>query len=136
MDRVFLDANLLFSAAYASDSGLHQLWSQREVSLVTSELALEEARRNLAIHQPNGLLALAPLLARVTVVPGAPARMLTVRITNLPEADRIILSTAVEAGCTHFLTGDKRHFGKLYGRRISGVLILTPAQYLRPRQSR
>ena len=69
MDRVSLDANVLFSAAYASDSGLHQLWSREGITLVTSEFALEEARRNLAIHQPNGLVALDPLLARVTVVP-------------------------------------------------------------------
>ena len=48
----------------------------------------------------------------------------------------MILSTAVEAGCTHFLTGDKRHFGKLCGRTVGGVLILTPGDYLRRSQPR
>ena len=45
MDRVFLDANILFSAAYRSESGLKQLWHISEAQLLTSQYAVEEARR-------------------------------------------------------------------------------------------
>ena len=47
MDRVFLDANILFSAAYRPTSRLLQLWSLPDVELLTSPYAVEEARRNL-----------------------------------------------------------------------------------------
>jgi predicted nucleic acid-binding protein len=47
VDRVFLDANVLFSAAYRSDSGLLKLWKLKRTKLITSTYALEEARTNL-----------------------------------------------------------------------------------------
>ncbi len=47
MDRLFLDANVLFSAAYREDAGLVELWKLEDVELVTSAYAFEEARRNL-----------------------------------------------------------------------------------------
>ena len=46
MDRVFLDADALFSAAYRTDSDLGRLW-ELDIELITSEYAIEEARRNL-----------------------------------------------------------------------------------------
>jgi len=46
--RLFLDANVLFSAAYRDDAGVARLWSVEGVELVTFEYAVEEARRNLA----------------------------------------------------------------------------------------
>jgi hypothetical protein len=48
MDRLFLDANVLSSAAYRSDAGLRRLWSLDNVELCTSGYALEEARVNLS----------------------------------------------------------------------------------------
>jgi hypothetical protein len=47
VDRVFLDANVLFSASYREDSGLLRLWQLKETELVTSPYALDEARRNV-----------------------------------------------------------------------------------------
>jgi uncharacterized protein len=47
MNRLFLDANILFSAAYRSDAGLLQLWKVSDVMLCSSRYALEEARINL-----------------------------------------------------------------------------------------
>jgi hypothetical protein len=34
------------------------------------------------------------------------------------------------------LTGDGRHFGHLYGKRIEGVMVLRPAQYFERRARR
>jgi predicted nucleic acid-binding protein len=48
MDRLLLDANVLFSAAYMADARLRELWRLRDVELWTSRYALEEARVNLS----------------------------------------------------------------------------------------
>ena len=34
------------------------------------------------------------------------------------------------------LTGDGRHFGHLYGKRVEGVMVLRPAQYFERRARR
>jgi hypothetical protein len=47
MHRLFLDANVLFSAAYLPDTALLRLWNLKGTILGTSRYALEEARANL-----------------------------------------------------------------------------------------
>jgi|SRR5208283_1501784 len=124
-DRLFLDANVLFSAAYRPDSGLARLWQLQNVELITSAYALEEATRNLADEGQR--LRLRKLLERTRIVIGSsplPDNVL------LPEKDRPVLQAAIHAGATHLLTGDQRHFGRHFGRRYGGVLILPPRDYL------
>ena len=130
MDRVFLDANILFSVAFVPDSRLRELWSLREVELLTSEFALDEAQRNLLAYAPQAVAVLDELTRGLTIVSEAPSLLLPTAI-DLPDKDRPILVAAIAAGCTHLLTGDTRHFGPLYGRTIQGVVVLTPAQYRR-----
>lgn len=126
MDRLFLDANVLFSAAYWRDSGLLRLWRLPRCSLLTSSYAAEEARRNLA--GSNQRARLGKLLESVTIV--GEAESLGVANVGLPAKDQPILAAATRAKATHLLTGDARHFGPLYGRTIGGVLITRPAPYL------
>jgi uncharacterized protein len=133
VDRVFLDANILFSAAYRPDAGLRQLWQMPDIELITSAYAVEEADRNLDL--PEQRAALETLLQSVQVLaatPGDPP--LTVPI-DLAEKDRLILAMAVAGRATHLLTGDVRHFGCYYGQTMAGVHILPPAAYLRARRS-
>jgi uncharacterized protein len=47
VDRLFLDANILFSASYREDAGVAVLWSLENVGLFSSSYAIEEAKRNL-----------------------------------------------------------------------------------------
>ena len=128
MDRLFLDANVLFSAAYRPDSGLLRLWELSGVELVTSEYAAEEARVNLEAGEQRQRLA--RLLARTNLVSATPSGALP-QILGLPEKDRPILLAAIEARSTHLITGDKLHFGKYFGRQFAGVRILPPGDYLR-----
>lgn len=130
MDRVFLDANVLFSAAYREGAGLLRLWELPDARLVTSTYALAEARRNL--EAPEQARRLSDLVGRVELVaePGTPADL--PGTLDLPEDDLPILQAAVASGCTHLLSGDRRAFGSYYGERIGGILILRPAEYLRP----
>jgi len=81
MDRLFLDAKILFSAAYRPNAGLLRLWRLSDVVLCTGHYALEEARS------------------------------------------------------THLITGDLRHFGPYFGKKLAGILVLSPADYLRLRSS-
>ncbi len=41
----------------------------------------------------------------------------------LPEKDRPVLTSAIQHRCHALLTGDKTHFGRLYGQTIAGVSI-------------
>ena len=131
MDRLFLDANVLFSAAYRPDSRLRELWTRPETALVTSPFALEEARRNLLVYAPEALPALEALVTGVTVLVTEAVVTTVLHDVDLPDKDLPILSAAVAGQCTHLITGDARHFGPLYGHREKGVLVVTPSQYLR-----
>jgi len=135
VDRVFLDANVLFSAAFLPGSRLRELWSLSRAELVTSSFALEEARRNLLAYAPESIPALEQLARGLIMVPEA-ASLPPPADVNLPNKDQPILFAAIAAGCTHLLTGDTRHFGPLYGPAVQGVVVMTPAQYLRRRRAR
>jgi predicted nucleic acid-binding protein len=130
MLRVFLDANVLFSAAYREGAGLLALWRIGGIRLLTSGYAAEEARRNLDSAARRGRLE--RLLASVEI--GAESPHTTIPTgARLPEKDEPILRAALAAGATHLLTGDIRDFGRLLGRRVGGVLVRTPGEFLRSR---
>ena len=131
MDRVFLDANVLYSAAYLTQSRLRELWELSDAELLTSPYALEEVRRNLGLDRPERLDDLEKLVSRMKITPEpGPGRSLPDDV-DLVDKDRPILIAAIQARATHLLTGDKDHFGKLFGRTVAGVLILPPSQYFK-----
>jgi uncharacterized protein len=127
MDRLFLDANVLFSAAYRANAGLLQFWNLKNAVLCSSRYALEEARINLATDaQKRRLEKLASAIEFFDSIPrGLP------RDVVLPDKDVPILLAAIAAHSTHLTTGDIRHFGRYFGKTIEGMLVLSPADYLR-----
>jgi predicted nucleic acid-binding protein len=129
MDRLFLDANILFSAAYRSDAGLLQLWKLSDVMLCSSRYALEEARINLT--DADQQVRLARLSETVHLFEASHQEM--PRGISLPEKDVPIILAAIEAHATHLLTGDLRHFGPYLGKKIEGIAIVLPGEYLRAR---
>ena len=129
MDLLFLDANILFSAAYRRAAGLLQLWKLRDVRLYSSRYAVEEARINLT--EQDQRMRLNRLSEKVQLFEAVP-RQLPHGI-SLPEKDVPILLAAIEARCTHLLSGDVRHFGPYFGKKIEGVSIVLPGDYLRNR---
>jgi predicted nucleic acid-binding protein len=129
MDRLFLDANVLFSAAYRPNAGLLRFWRLPKVELCTSRYALEEARINLTENAQ--LRRLEKLSDKLNLFD--PASRELPRGVTLPEKDIPILLAAIEARCTHLITGDLRHFGAHFGKKLAGVLVLPPADYLRLR---
>lgn len=126
MDRLFLDANVLFSAAYRDASLLAKFWTLPNVELLTSAYAVDEAQRNLSTEDQRTRLS--AFLANVVIVT-TPADSLPENLA-LPDKDVPILSVAVGSGATHLITGDKTHFGSFFGRTVAGVLIQAPSAYL------
>ena len=127
MDRVFLDANVLFSIAYGSPdfTPLLDLARSGRIALLASHYVLGEAERNL--KQVHHRAALESLRGTLEIVPPPPEG------ADCPEPlnpkDQPVLMAAISAGATHLLTGDRRDFGALYRKRILGVLVLPPVEY-------
>lgn len=128
MDRVFLDANILFSAAYRAQNGMLRIWNLTNATLLTSAYAVAEARRNLS--DSAALQRLDQLVAGLTLVMEPPITMSLPTGVVLPSKDAPILLAAISAKATHLITGDRRHFGPLFGQTIDGVLVQSPAEYL------
>ena len=133
MDRLFLDANVLFSAARSLRGKIGFLFVQpnaQEWTLLSSEYAVNETRRNLALKFPQVQAEFETLLVQVEIVAqpqNAPFEL------DLPEKDRPIWHAAFAAKATHLLTGDLKDFGKFMNRpkRSAGIVIQTVADYLR-----
>jgi|SRR6266550_6603908 len=129
MHRLFLDANVLFSAAYLPNAGLLALWRLRNVTLCSSRYALEEARINLEDDKQR--VRLVDLLEGIHLFEAAAGKL--PRGITLPDKDIPIMLGALAAHATHLLTGDARHFGPYVGKKIEGVIVVRPGDYLRRR---
>lgn len=121
--RIFLDANILFSAAQAHSrmKALVDILIE-QADCLTNEYAAEEARRNLAAKFPDGVKALERLLDKCEMI----SQLAPDEEAGLPSKDVPILGGAIAGHATHLLTGDERDFGKLWGKTIQGVKILSP----------
>ncbi len=132
MIRLFLDANVLFTAAH-NPSGkaafIIDLGAQGYWEIVTSSYAIEEARRNISIKFPDYLKRFETLVTRVMRVPSRSGRNCP---ALLPEKDRPILEAAIQSKATHLLTGDIKDFGPFMNNAnlTGGVLIQTVSEFL------
>ena len=133
--RVFLDANVLSTAAYSPDglsALLIELGTAGRVTLLTSPLAIVEAERNLEAKRPAALPRLRRCLTAIRIV-GEPAPANVERLTppDLSSKDRPLLAAAIVARATHFVTGDVADFGRWMDRRARLPLrVMTPRQFL------
>jgi len=121
--RVFLDANILFSAAQSHSrmrAFLDVLLDRAEC--LSNDYAIEEARRNLAVKFPEGVKALERLAKQCEIVLPLAADL----EVELPLKDVPILGGAIAGRATHLLTGDERDFGIFWCRTIQGVKIVSP----------
>lgn len=120
--RVFLDANVLFSASNEG-ANLAQLvdWVIKDAQAVTSDLARLEAQRNLALKRPDWLPAFERLVARIEQVASTSFTL----PVDLSEGDRPLLCAAIRARCSHFATGDRRDFGHLFGQTVESVEVVS-----------
>jgi uncharacterized protein len=133
--RLFLDANVLFSAALGMRTrarALLDLAHARNVGLVTSALAIEEAGRNLASKAPHAAGELPRVTANIARSRVPDAGLIAWATTQgLPPKDAPILGAAVAARADLLVTGDRRHFGHLFGRTLEGLTVVSLGEALR-----
>jgi len=121
--RIFLDANILFSASLPRGRmrAFMELLFERAECL-TNDYAVEEARRNLAVKFPGGVKCLERLARKCEIV----TQLISGLDVELPAKDVPILGGAVAGRATHLLTGDERDFGKFWGKTSQGLKIVAP----------
>jgi predicted nucleic acid-binding protein len=126
--RIFLDANILCSAA-KSDGAIRDLLTLLDRSghqCRADAYVIEEARRNVLAKAPDALSALEHVLSRVKTPAVRRVDAALEASLPLPSKDRPVLAAAILDACDALVTGDRTHFGSLYGRTIHGVAIHSP----------
>ncbi len=129
--RIFLDANVLFSAAKSAGAIrlLLQALHAAGHCLVADEYVGTEARRNVDGKAGNDAAAyLQALLSRIEVSPVQYPGMQQANVLWLPDKDRPVLMAAMALKCDVLVTGDRTHFGPGHGKVFDGVTIYAPAQ--------
>lgn len=125
--RIFLDANILFSAA-KSDGPIHSLvvrLLEAGHECWVDGYVIDEARRNISAKASARVQALEALLSKLHLAATSPAT-LGAGLAGLPEKDRPVVAAAAALSCEILVTGDRTHFGKFYGRLLHGVRIHSP----------
>lgn len=127
--RVFLDANILFSAALGSASFtlIWELSRAGRMTLFTSRYCRIEAERNLSRKRPEALVMFASLLEQVAEVPEAGDGKSDV---GLPDKDQPVYEAALSCEADVLLTGDTTHFGYLMQRDDLPLSVQTVRAFL------
>ena len=137
MNKVFLDANVIFSAVYSDIGGssyIFQLAKKSRLTLYSSRLAIKEAERNLRTKADiQKILNFYDLLDRVTV------NLIDLNSTKakgkfsdlVGEKDSPILASAIASKADFFLTLDKKHFLNEKVLNINlPIKIVNPSQFI------
>lgn len=126
--KIFLDANILFAAAKSAGAvrALLGLLEAAGHTLCADDYVLAEARRNLEVKGTDAMGSLDTLLAGIDVARFRRDELDPQLAALLPEQDRPVLAAAIRLGCGALVTGDRIHFGRLYGRDVRGASIHSP----------
>lgn len=136
MWRVFVDASVLFAAAYSTTGSSREVVRfaiEGSVQVVLGEYVLEEAERNLALKAPAALRAFRELIELIApeVVGRPTASELSEAAAYINVKDAPVIAAAVKAGADCLVTWDRKHFIDVPGVAMkSGLLILTPEELL------
>ncbi len=132
--KLFVDANILFSAALGGSS-FELVWDlakAQRVVLLTSEYCRVEAEHNLTRKHPARLPRFAERLEHVNVVPflETETRAEHREAAALPGKDAPVYTAAVVAKAAVLLTGDRKHFGALMARPDLPLRVRTVRDFL------
>jgi len=132
--RVFLDANVLFSASNPGSafSRLVTVALEHADAVLTSDLACAEAGRSLVLKRPAWLPEFEAMLTP-SLPGGSPGIQLVPSAVfplpvSLADKDIPLLCAAIGARSDYFVTGDRKDFAHLFDLVVQGVTVITPKQ--------
>jgi predicted nucleic acid-binding protein len=137
--KIFLDANIFVAACGSATGGSRYLFSIADVTpawqLLTSDLALREARRNIAHKMPECASVFSDLVIAhaLTVVHDPPEALVAWASGVVNKKDAPILAAALSAKADVLCTLDRKDFhGASVKRacRAVGMGIVTPKDLL------
>lgn len=120
--KVFLDANILFSASdkKSNIARFVRFLTDKDVA-ITSDYAAAEAHRNIASKRPQWMSGYEAIMQAIRIVPSIDSPVPVV----IADKDRPILATAIRERCNYLVTGDRRDFGHLFGKTVRGTQVAT-----------
>jgi predicted nucleic acid-binding protein len=124
--RLFLDANVLVSAAWKEGSKVGRIWRIPNVELITSNYVVVECQRNLPLGEQQDRLTRFLQSVRVLEFQAAP------QLENsppLPAKDQHVFAAAVLSRAHYLVTGDRKHFGAWYGTTVLGLRVEPPGRF-------
>jgi predicted nucleic acid-binding protein len=129
---VFLDANVLFSAALGGPAFklIWELARQGRIRLMTSVHCRIEADANLERKRPRSVARLGPLLVDVQLAPEPTSQQLAAARRFVPEKDAPVLAAALAVRADVLVTGDLKHFGPLMERDDLPLRVRSPRAFL------
>ena len=99
--------------------------------LVSSKHAISEAERNLKLKSPSAADGFSEVLRFVHLFPDVGPRLVAwAKSLGLPDNDAPILAAAAAAEADLLVTGDRKHFGHLFGNVVGRVRVVTLAEAL------
>lgn len=134
--RVFLDSNVIFSSLHSPQGApgiILEHFIRGDISVVVSQQVLEEVVRIVKEKLPDALPALRRLLvsAPPEVTPDPTLKEIEPWAKKLPLADAAILAAAMTAQPNYFVTGDSHFLKNPDLAQEKGLVIITPAQFLK-----
>jgi predicted nucleic acid-binding protein len=135
--RIFLDSSVLYAAAFSATGPARRLilrGLEGSVTLVISDLVLEETKRNLTKNAPAALpyfTIIADLLAPSVTNPTKAAVLKAAQIVHLKDAP--IVAAAAKVKAEYLATHDVKHL-LTHARTIEaayGITVIAPAELLR-----
>lgn len=133
--KVFLDASMLFSAAYSQTGASREiirLGIQGEIQLLISDLVCKEAYVNLQNKAPEAVQKLSEFLRHVpfeVVKPSKEEVLAAMKYTEFKDAP--VVAAAKHAGVDYLISLDRAHLvGITAVEEGSGISILLPGEFL------
>jgi predicted nucleic acid-binding protein len=134
--RTFLDSSVLYAAVFSATGPARRLLLKGlagSITLVVSDLVLEETKRNLTKHAPSALpyfISIADLLSPQATNPTKAAVVKAAQIVHYKDAP--IVAAAAKARAASLATHDVKHLVS-HAQAIEaayGITVLAPADLL------
>lgn len=141
MTRVFLDASVLFAAAYSTTGASREIIRQGirgQIKLVASELVFEEARRNLGVKGPDAVPDLEAFRQSSTIEMVRPSREeIEEAMVYTADKDAPVVAAARKAEADYLVSLDREHLVEVPEViRRAGLAILLPGHFLKEMRAR